>query len=64
MYDPETDTKDVTYKCMNQARMGGLSISMVLGDYNLDMECQSGSGAFALTGGLATAATLAAITLM
>ena len=62
MYDPETDTKDVTYKCMSKATVN-YQVSMVIGDYNLDMECASESGALALAGGVATAAALAAMTL-
>ena len=64
MYDPETDTKDVNYRCMNRGMVQG-DVRMIMGDFQLEMHCMgsSESSSVKLFGGVAAVATLATLTL-
>ena len=56
MYHKDTDTKDVSYKCMSKGLVKS-NIDLTLGDFSVDMKCMSGAVA------LATAvASVAAVT--
>ena len=64
MYDPETDTKDVNYRCMNRGMVQG-DVQMIMGDFHLEMSCmeESESSSVKLFGGIGAALTLATLTL-
>lgn len=61
MYDPRSNVKDVSYRCLNKGILPG-SVNMQLGDFNLQMQCLE-SGALKMVAGAVAASTLAALTL-
>ena len=60
MYDPKSETKDVTYRCINKGIVLG-DIDMQLGDFTLQMRCLESSATKLVGGAVAFSAVLASL---